>query len=293
MSFSSYGQSGPIFLSANVVCFVMLGILHASVQNRFSWGYWCMAMAVWGIVFFIGTYISIWLLYRPNTDFEVSGKYINELRESMGKISRGEKITSAVLFLCLSLWVLEPLHGISIAVVSIAGALLLFGVGILDKYDLRNEIPWESLFFIGAILNLGYCLPELKIDAWMGSIIIPVIQNFSGPCALALLLTIIVIIARFFLVSQNATMILFMAMLLPLANHLGINPWVLGMIIFSAMQTWHTKYQNFTFIPALAMVTDTVDYKDTVKMSFAYSIYTLAGILLSIPYWVHLGLIYR
>ena len=58
-------------------------------------------------------------------------------------MSKNEKLAITTLLTCLVLWILEPLHGISIALVAIAGGLFLFAAEILNRTDLRNGIPWE------------------------------------------------------------------------------------------------------------------------------------------------------
>ena len=290
-AFSGYGQSGMIFLSGNVLCVVLLGLMPFYVRNQLNWGYWILAMMIWGTVFLIGTYLSIFLLYRPLKDKTGSNKYMEEQQNALGSLNKSEKTTMLISLSCLALWILEPVHGVPAGAVSLAGALLMFCFGVLDKNDLHSEIPWDSILLIGAVLNMGVCLAEGGVDVWLGNLLVPVLGRFTSPYALALVLTVIVVIARFAIVSMNATIVLFVAILLPIASTLEINPWFLGIVALSAMQIWYTKYQNIFLIPALAVSADMVRHKDMVKMSFAYTVYSTIGIFLSIPYWLRVGLL--
>jgi DASS family divalent anion:Na+ symporter len=89
---------------------------------------------------------------------------------------------------------------------------------------------------------------------------------------------------------MSAALVLFMAVLSPVVEPLGINPFVMGIVVYTSMQIFFLKYQNISFLPALGQAADTVRHRDTVKMSAAYSVISVLGLMLSIPYWKFLNL---
>jgi DASS family divalent anion:Na+ symporter len=89
---------------------------------------------------------------------------------------------------------------------------------------------------------------------------------------------------------MSAALVLFMAVLSPVVEPLGINPFVMGIVVYTSMQIFFLKYQNISYLPALGQSNDMVRHADTVKMSAAYSVISIVGLTLSIPYWKLLGL---
>ncbi|MDR1573454.1 MAG: hypothetical protein LBS24_04035, partial [Clostridiales Family XIII bacterium] len=117
-----------------------------------------------------------------------------------------------------------------------------------------------------------------------------VVSAIGDPLLLFPAVAVLTMLVRSVIVSMSASLVLFMAILSPVVEPLGVNPFVIGIVVYTSMQIFFLKYQNISFLPALGQAADTVRHGDTIKMSAAYAVVSLVGVVLSIPYWRFLGL---
>ena len=208
-------------------------------------------------------------------------------------MSRHEKTTATVLLAALLFWMTEPLHGVNAALVALTGLVALLGSGVLDRADFRSGVGWDNLIFIGAIINLGTVLTALNIDQWIARVCNPMISPImSNPYLLVIVLSVTVFAVRFLLVSFVATIAIFTVVLTPLAVKAGINPWIIGFLVFVSSNVWIAFYQNSSFLTSYYAVDGKmVTHRQMIPFSIAYCIITIAAGLLSVPYWQYLGLV--
>ncbi|MDR2088193.1 MAG: anion permease [Clostridiales Family XIII bacterium] len=288
-TYMGYGQTGPVFQSACVISFLLKGTLPAHIQESITWLRWFEGMIVWAAVFLAGSYISLLLLYGPKLDEPCPRDYIEGMIAELGPLRRDEKITAAILFLCLLLWITEPLTGIDATVTALLAAVALCFAGVLGEQELLREMQWGLLIFVGAVLGMGNVFSLLGVNEWLIGLLRPVVSSIGNPILLFPAVAALTMLARCVVVSMSASLVLFMAILSPVVEPLGINPFIMGIVVYTSMQIFFLKYQNVSFLPALAQASGMVRHGDTVKMSAAYAIVSLAGIALSIPYWNLLG----
>ncbi|MDR2132221.1 MAG: anion permease [Clostridiales Family XIII bacterium] len=288
-TYMGYGQTGPIFQSACVISFLLKGTLPAHIQESITWLRWFESMLVWAVVFLAGSYVSLLLLYGPKLDRPCPRDYIEGMIAELGPLRREEKITAAILFLCLLLWITEPITGIDATVTALLAAVALCFAGVLGEQALLREMQWGLLIFVGAVLGMGNVFSLLGVNEWLIGLLRPVVSSINNPLPLFLAVAALTMLARCVVASMSASLVLFMAILSPVVEPLGINPFVVGIVVYTSMQIFFLKYQNVSFLPALAQASAMVRHGDTVKMSAAYAIVSLIGIALSIPYWSLLG----
>jgi DASS family divalent anion:Na+ symporter len=288
-TYMGYGQTGPIFQSACVIGFLLKGTLPAHIQASLTWLRWFESMIVWAAVFLVGSYISLLLLYGPKADETRSRDYIERMIAEQGPLRRDEKITAVLLLLCLALWITEPLTGLDASVTALLAAVALCFAGALQDRELLREMQWGLLLFVGAVLGMSNIFSLLGINDWLIEMLRPAISSVGNPLLLFPAVAVLTIVLRSVIVSMSASLVLFMAILSPVVEPLGISPFIMGIVVYTSMQIFFLKYQNISFLPALGQAASMVRHRDTVKMSVAYSVVSLAGIMLSIPYWNILG----
>jgi DASS family divalent anion:Na+ symporter len=288
-TYMGYGQTGPVFQSACVISFLLKGALPAHVQESITWIRWFQSMIVWSAVFLAGAYIALLLLYGPKTDKTYPRDYIEGMIAALGPLRRDEKITAAILLLCLLLWITEPLTGIDAAVTALLAAVALCFAGILGERELLKEMQWGLLLFVGAVLGLGNIFSLLGVNEWLIGMLRPVVSAIGSPVLLFLAAAALTMLARCVVVSMSASLVLFMAILSPVVEPLGISPFIMGIVVYTSMQIFFLRYQNISYLPALTQAASIVRHGDTVKMSVAYAGVSLIGVMLSIPYWKYLN----
>ncbi|MDR1574068.1 MAG: anion permease [Clostridiales Family XIII bacterium] len=289
-TYMGYGQTGPAFQSACVIGFLLRGTLPESVRESLTWLNWFEYMIVWSVVFLAGAYIALLLLYGPKADKTCPNDYIDSMIAEMGPLTRNEKITSAIMLLCLALWITESFTGINAAVTALLATVAFCFAGILREKELFEKMQWGLLIFVGAVLGMSNIFSLLGINDWLISILRPVISSIGNPALLFFATALLTILIRAVIVSMTASIVLFMAVLSPVVEPLGINPFVMGIVVYTSMQVFFLKYQNISYLPALGQAASMVRHEDTVKMSAAYSVVSVLGLMLSIPYWSLLGL---
>jgi len=285
--------TGPMFISASFIGYMLRGLLPADVQARFNWTCWFMAGAVWSIVVLGLMYLAIRWLYRPvEKGSFTAGDPAAQLAD-LGPMSRREKITAAVLLAALAFWMTEPLHGIHATAVALLGLVVLLTCRVFDRPDFRSDVGWDSLIFIGGIINLGNVLPALKIDQWIVSAFSPMIAPMMSNLYLFIVVLSSAIYAvRFVLVSFTATTAIFTVVLVPFALQAGINPWVTGFLVYVSTNIWLAFYQNSTFVTAYyAVGGEMVTHRQIAPFSAVYCVVSILAALLSVPLWRYLGLV--
>jgi DASS family divalent anion:Na+ symporter len=204
-----------------------------------------------------------------------------------------ERITMIVIVITLLMWMTSKLHGVDGTVVAILAVTVLLMTKVYDRADFRSGIAWDAAVFVGCIVGIGSVFPALGINKWMGTALAPYISPlFSNPYLFVVGFSLIIYALRFFILSQTATIAIFMVMLGPLAIQSGISPWVVGMVVYVAGNTWTVFYQNAPYVAAFyAVGGDMVNHGQIAKMSVAYMIISIIGLLVCVPFWQMMGLI--
>lgn len=289
-----FSLNATIFISASFLGYMTLGLLPDDVQTKFNWLYWFICMIPWAIVTLVGSYIFITHAYKPDKANKIPHDYINNQIKELGPMSRDEKITLTILLICLVFWIGESFIGIPAVITALAGMFVLMGLNVFGKAEFHSKMVWSLMFFIGSVLNLGSVLPAVGINEWIGNSIAPFLTQFvENPYLLIIAITLVIYAMRAIIASLAGAITLFTVMLVPIAVEAGINPWVIGITSYVSVMVWYLQYQNANFLSAFAAAggEENVPFKSTVKMSLAYMVLSLLGLLISVPYWKILGLI--
>lgn len=210
----------------------------------------------------------------------------------LGGLSRKEKIVAVILAAALGMWITERLHGISAAQVAVIALVLMLAANIFDRAAFRSKIGWDSICFIGGILNLAALFPILKIDRWIGTAIGPYLQPLMSNIYLFIVVLCLLLLAiRFILVSQAASLTLFIVLLAPLATALHIHPLIPAFVVLTSINLWNAPYQNTTFLAAFYASGGMVRHSQTIKMSLAYAAINILALLASVPLWRMMGML--
>lgn len=290
--FVGLGVLYPLFLSASIFGYLMRGMLPKVIQDQFTWSAWFISILPWGVVIFIGSYYVIQLLYKPNNEKPLSQDYIKQQVAHLSPLSKDEKLTLLVLVISLLFWMTERLHGISAALVAILAMCALIGFKIFDRSDFRAAIPWDTIIFMAGIFNLATVFPYLQIDKWIATLIGPYISLLLANVYIFIIfMAVSQYLIRFVLISQAATLTIFVVLITPLAIQAGINPWVPAIITLVSVNVWNVIYQNTTFLAAFYAAEDLVNFKQMVPLSIAYMALSIVGLIACVPLWKVLGLI--
>lgn len=290
--FTGISNMAPVFLSASAIGYFILGLLPAETQAQFSMQYWFVCTLPWAVVVSILNYLSIKWLYQPREEREIPPEFIQNRLNELGPLRLEEKITAAVTVTSLLLWATEPWHGIPPVLVALISLSILSGLNIMDRNDFKNGIPWDSLVFIGAVLNLGLVFESLHINVWVIKIFQPVFASFAGNIYLLILaLSLVTYLVRFLIASQMAYISIFLVFLIPLAQQIQVNPWIFGIIIYCTVSPWTVLYQNPVYLVAYYASDEMAAHPQAARLSLAFKVISILGLWACVPLWHYLALI--
>ncbi len=294
--FVAIGLAYPIFLSGNFMCYAVLGLLPKEIQAQMTWTNWFINALPWGLTMLILMYYAIVRLYGPNKQAltKVDTSFLKKQLEALGAITKNEKIVAVVIVSALVLWMTETTHGISSAIVSLVGVVILLATNVIDRISFRAGIAWDAVIFLGALIGVSKVFADLKIDRWLSTVFGPYLSPLvSGNIfVFFIVLSVFIYLVRVVLVSQLAAIAMFVIVLTPFSVQAGISPWVMAFAVFVAVNVWYVSYHNASFLVGFyATGGDLVTHKQTIKLSIAYMVVSIIGLLVSVPVWKLTGLI--
>lgn len=289
----SFNQLGPMFISSSFLGYVTFSFLPKNIQSQFSYGYWLLAMLVWGVIMYVLGFIIINLLYKPKESKKLDKTDIQKKLKEMGPISKNEKLVLAIIILCLVFWMLEKVLQIDSALTAIIGFSLLLAIGIIDGKDFNTKINWSFLTFAGGAISLGTVLGTVGVDKWIGQLIKPLMSGVTNNSILFIfVIAIITILTRIIIASATAAITLLNIIILPLCIAAGISPWIGAIVIYIFCHQFFFKYQNPSTVGAFAAANgdETLGWNYVTKFNLVVIVVELVSIFGSIPFWYFLGL---
>ena len=290
-SFLGLGQLGFLFLTGSTTSLIAWGLLPADVREQFSWGYWFLAALPPTLVVIVIILAVTALLYRPETQSQVSYKMVQTQLDILGPMSHKEWISLIVLLFTVGGWLTAPYHGIDGAWIAIIAFSVLVNTSILDWGMMRKGIDWELLIHMGVTLSLPTLMKQAKIDQWLVDVISPLILPFmDSPVWFFIVIALLTYLLKLVFTSFLAVVTLCVA-LLPLAIDVGMNPWIITMMILIASEVWFFPYQVDWHMLAYSTTDGKgFSYPLMCRINPVYALAYIIALLLAIPYWRFLGL---
>jgi DASS family divalent anion:Na+ symporter len=213
------------------------------VREQFTWGYWFLAALPPTLVVIVIILGSSIILFRPESQPKISYTMVQTQLEILGPLSSKEWISLAVLCFTVGGWLTTAHHGIDSAWIAIIAFSVLVNTGILDWSMMRKGIDWELLIHMGVTLSIPTLLKAAKIDQWLVDVISPLILPFMDtPAWFFIIIALLTYALKLVFTSFLAVVTLCVA-LLPLSIDVGMNPWIIAMIILIASEVWFFPYQ--------------------------------------------------
>lgn len=287
-AWAGYGLSAPAFVSASIYGYTLMGTLPEN--SGITWGVWCISMLPWLVLMLLGIFCAISLMYKPEQDIAISKEYVKGQLKSMGKLQGKELLSAGILFVTVVLWVLEAQVGIDASVTAMIAAFFCFAFGILEYKEISTAPNWNLAIFLGGVLSLGSVFARVGIDIWLQGILKPVFEQIANPVIICVIIAVVTVLVRFMLAAQSAAIIVMMAILSPVASTLGLSPFVIGIIVYTAGMCWFVPYQNVAYMTGFSCTEGKLTYGKTVKFCGVYEIISLIACLLSLPYWKMIGI---
>lgn len=187
--------------------------LMAAAYTGIPFAYWM----VFGFPLAIMLMAIIWFvlgrIFKPEVSGIIGGMdTISSKMESLGPMSRNEKLSIVILLFTIGLWVTTGLTGLNSYSIALIGAVLFFAFRVVDWHDAQNGVDWGLIIFFGGALSLGAALLNTGAAAWLISDLIALL----GPNASTILITIMLMVIAV-CITQVMSNIALSAILIPLS----------------------------------------------------------------------------
>lgn len=289
------GVIGVCFLSGCVSGPLLSGMVDPQYAGQFTWVNWLINSLTFGIVMLIGSFIAINILYKPRPG-DIEESFIASTADAEVKpkepMTRQQKLSLAVIVLCLVLWIFGKTLGLNDAWVAFMGFFLMILLGCADKKNVLNTcVPWGTLIFSAFVLSISTCIGTTGLDVWLtgilGNAIIPMMDNIwlFIPLACAAIYLI-----RMVVISQTLVTSTMFLLFMPVGIAAGIDPWIIGFICATTICTWNVLPQSVPFLSAFGAADGYIDFNPCVKMSVFVMVWTIVALLASVPVWSLMGL---
>jgi di/tricarboxylate transporter len=290
-SFLGLGQLGFLFLTGSTTSLIAWGLLPDDVRSQFTWGYWFVAALPPALIVVTIILGAVMFLYKPESQPQVSYKMVQTQLEILGRLSKHEWITLAVLCITVAGWLTITYHNIDGAWISLLALCVLINTGVLGWGMMKKAIDWEMLIYMGATLSIPTLLTQARIDSWLVEAFAPLIQPFLSNPALTFLIIALITYGVKSVFTSFLTVVTLAIALLPLAGDLNVNPWIMIMIILIASEVWFFSFQ----VDWHTLAYSTTDgkgfsYPLMSRINPFYAVAYIVALIAAIPYWRYLGL---
>ena len=281
------------FMTSRSVNFVIYGLLPPQEQQQFQWLYWVIASAGVSIAMLVLYWAAVAFLFRSDESSRLSKEAIDVQLQLLGGLKNRElaAIFGIVLF-ALGV-VTTSAHNIQPPWIGVAVlyALLLFGF--LRKSEFREKTDWPSLIYLGTLVGIIGVFNHLGLDRWLAQHLggFGEIMRTSFPTFLALLFGVILVMRL--AIPNSAAIAICATVFMPIAQHVGINPWVLGFIILLLGDIWFFPFQCSHYQQFRETTEDKAVYDERSFLRFnaLMNFVRLAAVYASIPFWRAAGLL--
>ena len=167
---SNYGAAVMLMaMAANNIC--STAFLTATVPNPISadyiressgldlgWLGWLRMAFPLTLLLLVVSWLVCARMYRPEVrKTSESLRSIENLKEGLGRMSRGEKIVAVFFCIAMLLWITDRFHGLNAGLISLLLSLTLFipGVRVMELRGFSGEVPWGSIMLFAASMLLA------------------------------------------------------------------------------------------------------------------------------------------
>lgn len=280
------------FMTGGAPNLAIFAAVPAAARAEITWSGWFIAALPMALLTAVLLFIALLRLYRPEKT-EVNKENVTRELAKMGPMSRQEIITAVVLLTALVLWITGGYHKIDTAWVAVGGATALLLTNVLDRMAFRNSVDWALWIYVGLISGIGPVMQALKIDAYVKTVAGPALSSIAAnPYLFLALAVVLTFIGRLLFANLITTGVLLVVILGPIAQSVGIHPFIVALTGISAGAVWILPYINPMYLALYSATQEKgFTHAQARKLNWVFMAICLVGVLISVPYWQMLGLI--
>ncbi|MDR0570763.1 MAG: anion permease [Clostridiales Family XIII bacterium] len=284
--------SGNFFINASFQGYMVLGLLPEETQGVYTWMTWFLRSLPWTIVMLVLFLLFILFAYREKETTTISKDYITSRLAELGPMNRNEKISAVVMAVCLVLFILESRIGFTSMSTAILGFAAVLVLRVIGKDEFQKNMMWPILYYIGFILGMGEVFGSVNLTAWFGNMMEPIASRLTNPYLFVAVLCLLTYVIRI-MIHQVPTNVLMITLTYPLAQNLGMDPWIACVVVYGCSVVFYPMYlhPNLMIGYAQAGGEENIDTTKIMKADVAYMIINILGFWACIPFWKMWGML--
>ena len=285
------GFLAPFFMTGSYSNMMAIGLIPGYTVSWLSWIMYALPAL---LLFSVMALVALIYRFRPEKNvLSISPEVLEKQLLILGSMSRAEKITLLVTFGSIIMMSLQFWHHIDNAWIMLMGFVILILGKVLDQNTMKNDIDWMFLLFIGIAFSLANVASDLGVVTWITALFKNFLQPFLVSPYLFLPAIIVIIFVITIVIRDDPALILLTLSLTPLANQAGIHPWVLVFVILLTTDPFFFPYQSPTYLMAYYSTGEKAfNHRQGRYVALCYGIAVLLTVVLCIPYWKFIGLIW-
>lgn len=262
-----------MFLTACAPNLLMATLAEQVANLNLSWGTWAIVGIIPGILSIIVIPFVIYKMYPPEIKKTPAAQKIAKKElDIMGKMSREEKIISAIFIGALLLWSTSQYTAIDSTAVAILGVSMMLITNILTWDDVLSEkSAWDGMIWMGTIVGLADAMNKLGFIAWFAQSVIVHLDGISWMITLSILFFVYMYSHYFFAsLSGHATAMYGVFLAVAVATQAPPYLAAFGLAVLSNLMAGLTHYS--TGSAPIYFGTGFVEQKQWWKIGFVCSV---------------------
>lgn len=272
------------FLMGNAGNFIVLGVLPEHWQPHVNWTMWFKGAGVYVLV--LALLLAATVLWQ-RADAPATAAPVAARRRPFS----AHEAVVALALLCLTLGMgLGNVHHIETAWLTLFVFLLLVACGVLSLQRLASDIHWPILIYLVCTVGFARGFAFTGLDEWVGSHLGVLTSLMRSAQVQFLWLLIGIVLLLRLLLPTVVCVTTLCAVLMPLADTFGLNPWVIGFIVLTASEVWFFPHQSSDYLlfrESTGLVA--AESRQLLRMNGWIQACRVLALGLSIPYWQYLG----
>lgn len=266
-------------------------VMMAFADTTFSFVEWLKATWLWTLIMTVGSFFFIITFYRPKVSMSLGANYIQEQIDNLPPMNANDKKAAVIIAISLVFWMTESYHGISALAVTLVAYCAFAALGVVTPEEFCTKIDWKLIVLIGGILSVAGFISSLGISTYLANMIGPYVAPLVNNVWIFLpVLTLLVFLVRFVIVSQIGTLTIFIAIFQGLVIQIGYHPFIVVFCANMIIQLWATNYNSVLIKPAYAITKNRmVEHRDVAPMAYALLGLSIIAYIASIPLWKIIG----
>jgi divalent anion:Na+ symporter, DASS family len=267
--------------------------LFANASLPISWLEYARVLTIPTIIW-CGLIVAVnFFVTRPEPAPGMSRDIVRTEMKQLGPIRGAELTTAGIIALAVIAWAVQPWHRVPPEAIGMVALAAIFAAAILAPPDIGTGIPWALAIFVGGMLSLTTVMSTYKINAWIGSYIVPGMQPFAHNIwLLVLAMAVGVALMRFIDPIGFMTLAAFILSLAAFSTARGIPPLVLTAVVLLPIHVFWFNYQNI-WLAMTDGITKRSAFSEGQRLALASAFFgtTLVALGLSVWYWRWMGII--